>query len=99
MSTMLSCRISESVWDTHYGFGWGSNLGCTSTMFFCPSNSADLDEMPHIADFHLGHLCLLKYPFMGFPSAKRLANPTEINIICHFMHFYLMKCFEQINIC
>ena len=32
------------------------------------ANSADPDEMPHYAPFHLGVHCLPKYLFMGFPS-------------------------------
>ena len=55
------------------------------------ANSAVLDEMPHIAEFHLGLLYLLKYPFRGFQSSNGLANPTEINIIYHFMHFYFIR--------
>ena len=34
------------------------------------ANSADPDEMPHYAAFHLGLQCLPKYPFRGFRYAK-----------------------------
>ena len=36
------------------------------------ANSADPDEMPHYAAFHLGLLCLPKYPFLGFLVFKGL---------------------------
>ena len=35
---------------------------------FVQANSANPDEMPHHAAFHLGLHCLLKYPFRGFQS-------------------------------
>ena len=35
---------------------------------FCPANSADPDEMPHYAAFHLSLHCLPKCPFKGFRS-------------------------------
>ena len=34
------------------------------------ANSADPDEMPHYAAFHLGLHCLPKYPFRGFQKGK-----------------------------
>ena len=34
------------------------------------TNSADPDEMPLNAAFHLGLHCLQKYPFRGFPNTK-----------------------------
>ena len=37
---------------------------------FVLANSADPDEMPHYAAFHLGLHCLSKYPFLGFWSSK-----------------------------
>ena len=37
---------------------------------FVTANSADLDEMPLHAAFHLGLHCLPKYPFRGFWSSK-----------------------------
>ena len=33
---------------------------------FVLTDSADPDEMPHYAAFHLGLHCLSKYSFMGF---------------------------------
>ena len=33
---------------------------------FVLANSADPDEMPYYAAFHLGLHCLPKYPFRGF---------------------------------
>ena len=38
----------------------------TVKIFFTLTNSADLDEMPHFAAFHLGLHYLPKYRFMGF---------------------------------
>ena len=35
------------------------------TINFVLANSADPDEMPHYAAFHLGLHCLPKYPFTG----------------------------------
>ena len=35
-------------------------------MDFVLENSADTNEMPHYAAFHLGLNCLPKYPFRGF---------------------------------
>ena len=40
---------------------------------FVIANSADLDEMPHYAAFHLGLHCLPKYLFRDFWSSK--GNP------------------------
>ena len=37
---------------------------------FILANSADPDEMPHYAAFHLGLLCLPKYLFRGFMYTK-----------------------------
>ena len=37
---------------------------------FVLANSADPDEMPHKAAFHLGLQCLSKYTFRDFKSAK-----------------------------
>ena len=37
---------------------------------FILANSADPDEMPHYAAFHLGLHCLPKYPFEGFQPTK-----------------------------
>ena len=34
------------------------------------ANSADPDEMQHLAAFHLGLHCLPKYPFRGFQYTK-----------------------------
>ena len=34
------------------------------------TNSADPDEIPHNAAFHLGFHCLINYPFRGFQSSK-----------------------------
>ena len=34
------------------------------------ANSADPDEMQHIAAFHLGLHCFPKYLFRGFPAYK-----------------------------
>ena len=36
------------------------------------ANSADPDEMPHNAAFHLGLQCLPKYQFWGFWPSKGL---------------------------
>ena len=36
------------------------------------SNSADPDELPHYATFHLDLRCLPKYPFRGFHVNKGL---------------------------
>ena len=38
------------------------------------ANSADADEMPHPAAFHLGLHCLPKHPFRGFWSTKGRAR-------------------------
>ena len=35
---------------------------------FFLANSADTDEMPHLAAFHLSLHCLPKYPFRFFKS-------------------------------
>ena len=37
---------------------------------FVVANSADPDEMPHYAAFHLGLHCLPKYLFRGFRGQK-----------------------------
>ena len=37
---------------------------------FLVANSADPDEMPPYAAFHLGLHCLPKYAFRGFQSSK-----------------------------
>ena len=37
---------------------------------FVLANSADPDEMPNYAAFHLGLHCLPKYPLWGFWSTK-----------------------------
>ena len=42
-----------------------------SLMFFLiVANSADPDEMQHVAAFHLGLHCLPKYTFIGFQYTK-----------------------------
>ena len=43
---------------------------CSLKIDFVLANSADPDEMPHHAAFHLGLRCLPKYPFRGFRSTK-----------------------------
>ena len=40
-------------------------------ILFIIANSADTDEMPHYAAFHLGLCCLPKYPF-GISSIQRV---------------------------
>ena len=40
------------------------------TIVFILANSADPDEMPHYAAFHLGLHCLPKYPFEDFQPTK-----------------------------
>ena len=37
---------------------------------FVLASSADPDEMPHNASFHLGLYCLSKYPFRSFLTLK-----------------------------
>ena len=39
-------------------------------IYFTLTNSADPDEMPHHAAFHLGLHCLQKCLFMGFSNTK-----------------------------
>ena len=39
-------------------------------IIFTLTNSAEPDEMPHDAAFHLCLHCLQKYPFRGFPYKK-----------------------------
>ena len=39
-------------------------------MDFVLANSTDPDEMTHRVAFHLGHLCLIKYPIRGLLSTK-----------------------------
>ena len=41
-----------------------------SNFVFKLANSADPDEMPRFAAFHLGLHCLQKYPFKGFKSTR-----------------------------
>ena len=41
-------------------------------IYFVPANSADPDEMPHDAAFHLGLHCLPKYQFWGVSGLKGL---------------------------
>ena len=48
------------------------NVFLSLTIDFVLANNADPDEMLHYAAFHLGLHCLLKYPFWGFWSTKRL---------------------------
>ena len=38
------------------------------------ANSADPNEMPHFASFHLCPYYLPKFPFRGFPYTKGLEN-------------------------
>ena len=38
------------------------------------ANSANPDEVPHYAAFHLGIHCLAKYTFRGFQSTKKLGS-------------------------
>ena len=45
---------------------------------FVLANSADPNEMPHNAAFHLGHQCLPKYRLRGFRSAKGLSKAKKI---------------------
>ena len=49
-----------------------SQLLCTavSEIVFISANSADPDEMPHFAAFHLGLRCLPKYLLRGFQNVK-----------------------------
>ena len=39
-------------------------------IIFILANSADTDEMPHLAAFHLCLHCLSKYPLRGFQYTK-----------------------------
>ena len=43
---------------------------------FVLANSADPDEMPHHAAFHLGLHCLLKYPLRDLCPSKGLATKS-----------------------
>ena len=62
----------------HYTYIKGSQViisakNCISLKIdFVLANSADPDEMPHYAAFHLGLHCWPKYPFRGFCSTKGL---------------------------
>ena len=56
-------------------------------MDFFLANSADPDEMPHNAAFHLGLHCLQKYWFSGYQSFKGLKECGTV--------FYVIKSFIQ----
>ena len=45
-------------------------------------NSADTDEMPLHAAFHLGLCCLPKYPFRGFRSTKGQSDMKLVYKAC-----------------
>ena len=47
---------------------------------FVLANSADPDEMPHYAAFHLGLHCLPKYMFLGFLVHKGLIVHLHISL-------------------
>ena len=48
---------------------------------FILANSADTDEMPHHAAFHLGLHCLPKYPFMG-SGPKSVKGAVRFAVCC-----------------
>ena len=56
--------------------GWFIVIISKSIIFLSPkigcvlANSADPDEMPHYAAFHLGLPCLPKYLFWGYWSSR-----------------------------
>ena len=60
----------EGSQDTGYNFEKNS-VFLPLEIDFVLANSADPDEMPNYAAFHLGLHCLPKYLFRGFRSTKR----------------------------
>ena len=64
--------------------------------FFIFASSADPDEMPHYAAFHLGLHCLPKYLFAGIQNEKGIKKITVVvsqkhqntyrNILAVYLH-------------
>ena len=63
---MVHC-IYQGV--TGFNFQIKMYLSPLNDIVFILANSANPDDMPHSAVFHLGLHCLL-YPFMGFQYTK-----------------------------
>ena len=64
---------------------FSKNIVFFSLKIYLPlANSADPNEMPHHAAFHLVHHFLLKYPFRGFRYSKGhndTALENSVNLI------------------
>ena len=76
MKLSIKLHAIKSGWSIVYMEGLQFMISKKNFVFhslkidFVLANSADPDEMPHYAAFHLGLHCLLKYPFRGFRSTK-----------------------------
>ena len=57
-------------------------------VFIC-ANSADLDEMPAYAAFHLGIHCLPKYLFISIQNEK-----GDLFVLIHIMRYILLTIFS-----
>ena len=55
---------------------------------FVLANSADPDEMLHIAAFHQGLHCLLKYPFIGFNEFNQGLYKYRKTLVCRCSFFF-----------
>ena len=60
----------KSGWSIVYAEGSKNIIFLSLKINFILANSADPDEMPNYAAFHLGAHCLPKYPFRGFQNTK-----------------------------
>ena len=55
------------------------------------ANSADHDEMPHHAAFHLGIRCLQNYPFTGLRAERADLLALVCGVFCEFVTFPLVS--------